>query len=442
MQQCEAAAAEVSSAWQQSKQREQELDTLVESLQLEVQAQAAIIRMHEDTLHMKGSELTQLYQAQSLHLSELQKLESLLHTTTHELQSAQREVLVLQSSLQLQQSQIEACHVQLSQQVSASEQRASPSPWSPSRVSRGLLTDGSPHAEAAVVSEMLAMRVRLQSSASKLHTAEQELRTQGESLDLLQHERVTDVNNTSLAEDGPRLQSPFRGVQPAAMLRSKGSAAQDLVKALELLSAFDDGRAGGLHKLLGTMDANHSGALDRHELRRGLHTLGMDLPVDGIDALLAAFDRSGDGLIDFNEFYSTLVDFRKVANTMDEAMRRLALALGGEGRGAMSELLLVLDVNGDGRLSRSELRNGLEALGMRIRGEALDMLMAKFDHDGNGLIDSDEFCTTLESVKSVHGLKFIERPVSERSAEIEEISALLEDITQASDVGGAHLSSL
>jgi calcium-dependent protein kinase len=167
-----------------------------------------------------------------------------------------------------------------------------------------------------------------------------------------------------------------------------------------LLSAFDDGRAGGLHKLLGAMDANHSGALDRHELRRGLHTLGMDLPVDGIDALLAAFDRSGDGLIDFNEFYSTLVDFRKVANTVDEAMRRLALALGGEGRGAMSELLLVLDVNGDGRLSRSELRNGLEALGMRIRGEALDMLMAKFDHDGNGLIDSDEFCTTLESVNS------------------------------------------
>jgi calcium-dependent protein kinase len=209
-----------------------------------------------------------------------------------------------------------------------------------------------------------------------------------------------------------------------------------------LLSAFDDGRAGGLHKLLGAMDANHSGALDRHELRRGLHTLGMDLPVDGIDALLAAFDRSGDGLIDFNEFYSTLVDFRKVANTVDEAMRRLALALGGEGRGAMSELLLVLDVNGDGRLSRSELRNGLEALGMRIRGEALDMLMAKLDHDGNGLIDSDEFCTTLESVKSAHGLKFIERPTSERSAEIEEISALLEDIAQASDVGGADLSSL
>ena len=424
--------AEASSAVQQSKQREQKLEAMVESLQFEVQAQAAIIRMHEDTLQMKGTELAQLYEAQSHHLCELQKLEGLLHSTTHELQSAEHEVLVMQSSLQLQQSQIAACHAQLDQ-VSASEHQLP----SPSLSAQRLLGDGSGQAEA----EIVALRAQLQSSVSKLHAADQKLWSQAESLAVL-HGRVAESNGSSLANGNTPVRSPsmqLQRTQAALVQRSRGSAAHSLVVVLELLSSFDDGRAGGLHKLLGAMDTNHSGALDRHELRRGLHTLGMDLPADGIDALLSAFDRSGDGLIDFSEFYSTLVDFRKVAGTMEEAMRRLALALSGEGRGAMRELLQQLDVSGDGLLSRSELRNGLEALGMRIGGEALDLLMAKFDRDGNGYIDSDEFCATLESVKSAHGSKYsLERPACERSAEIQEISALLDDIAQASEVGDAE----
>jgi hypothetical protein len=73
---------------------------------------------------------------------------------------------------------------------------------------------------------------------------------------------------------------------------------------------------------------------------------------------------------------------------------------------------------------------------MRIGGEALDLLMAKFDRDGNGYIDSDEFCATLESV--MRGWQYQRRPHGDRM--ISDAERLLSPQTQAMQVWASSLS--
>ena len=49
-------------------------------------------------------------------------------------------------------------------------------------------------------------------------------------------------------------------------------------------------------------DEDKSGSIDAHELQGALHHMGLDVPVDGIDKLLARYDKDGNGSLDFKEF--------------------------------------------------------------------------------------------------------------------------------------------
>jgi hypothetical protein len=59
------------------------------------------------------------------------------------------------------------------------------------------------------------------------------------------------------------------------------------------------------------------------------------------------------------------------------------------------ELLQRLDRNGDGRLSRDELRHGLSSLGVSLKQWELDEVIAAFDKNGDGSVDYVEFYTLL-----------------------------------------------
>ncbi|KAE8713377.1 putative calcium-binding protein CML18 [Hibiscus syriacus] len=62
--------------------------------------------------------------------------------------------------------------------------------------------------------------------------------------------------------------------------------------------------------------------------------------------------------------------------------------------GSLEEMRKVFnkfDQNGDGKISREELKSVLSALGSKPSSEEVDRIMWEMDKDGNGYVDLDEF---------------------------------------------------
>uniref|UniRef100_A0A0E0K249 EF-hand domain-containing protein n=1 Tax=Oryza punctata TaxID=4537 RepID=A0A0E0K249_ORYPU len=63
----------------------------------------------------------------------------------------------------------------------------------------------------------------------------------------------------------------------------------------------------------------------------------------------------------------------------------------------------LFDRDGDGRITREELTESLERLGMPVHGEELAATIARIDANGDGCVDMDEFTELYESVMRVGG---------------------------------------
>ncbi|XP_021296616.1 probable calcium-binding protein CML23 [Herrania umbratica] len=57
----------------------------------------------------------------------------------------------------------------------------------------------------------------------------------------------------------------------------------------------------------------------------------------------------------------------------------------------MKEVFKKFDKNGDGKISRDELKTILSALGSPPSSDEVDRIMSMMDKDGNGYVDLDEF---------------------------------------------------
>ncbi|KAK8507806.1 hypothetical protein V6N11_045979 [Hibiscus sabdariffa] len=57
----------------------------------------------------------------------------------------------------------------------------------------------------------------------------------------------------------------------------------------------------------------------------------------------------------------------------------------------MREVFNKFDRNGDGKISRDELKSVLDALGSAPSSDEVDRIMSAMDKDGNGYVDLDEF---------------------------------------------------
>jgi len=101
----------------------------------------------------------------------------------------------------------------------------------------------------------------------------------------------------------------------------------------------------------------------------------------------------GDDKIDFKEFCATFEP--NVESPSDEKKRHFT----------------TMDRNGDGELTKGELKKGLRGFGQRMSDEMLDAQVSFADTDGDGVVNLKEYQSMFNTESLTHAAKLVE-PVS------------------------------
>ncbi|KAJ8107025.1 hypothetical protein OPT61_g9152 [Boeremia exigua] len=139
-------------------------------------------------------------------------------------------------------------------------------------------------------------------------------------------------------------------------------------------------------ELWAVLDMRKQGQLDLAGLKKGLRKL--DHPLKNADELLhevmKAVDADGNGQITYKGAFwwetQTTVLTREEFHTFVEETEKKLLALF---RG--------IDHNGDGKLSKDELRSALRSAGLAVPNSKLDNFFAEVDTNGDGHISFEEW---------------------------------------------------
>lgn len=138
-------------------------------------------------------------------------------------------------------------------------------------------------------------------------------------------------------------------------------------------------------------DADGSGCIDASELGHVLDLLGLSVDDKTLTKMMAEVDDDGSGEIDQDEF-----------------MAMMAKNVGSQGsmlEGELRYAFTMLDEDGSGTISCTELKNSCERLGEKLSAEQVAAMLTLVDSDGSGDIDYDEFASMARSSGLGEGAK-------------------------------------
>lgn len=174
-------------------------------------------------------------------------------------------------------------------------------------------------------------------------------------------------------------------VNAKAMSNLKNWASQQRFKKIALTAIatqLNEVEIKSLKDTFQLLDANGDGSLTLDEVKSGCEKHQVTLP-DGFEEIFKQLDSDGSGQVDYTEF---------IAATMDEAMSRREDLLWAAFR--------VFDIDGDGSITMDELSkviSNVDAKELPTTDAAeLEALMKKYDTDGNGVIDFEEFKAMMQ----------------------------------------------
>jgi Ca2+-binding EF-hand superfamily protein len=188
-------------------------------------------------------------------------------------------------------------------------------------------------------------------------------------------------------------------------------------------------------------DDDDSGSLDKGEVRKLAQSMGMNLNAKALDEAFSQMDTSGDGDVDFEEFFEWYaknaesdggmfysftqkgnlsrmrvhvnelrrkfvpsLTFRREAGYRELVKRDAAASAGKmskteemiadrrKQRGyQLEETFNEMDTSGDGALDKEEIGDVFKKMGVALSQDDLDQAMEEMDADGGGDVDFDEF---------------------------------------------------
>jgi len=132
-------------------------------------------------------------------------------------------------------------------------------------------------------------------------------------------------------------------------------------------------------------DVDDSGTLSVENIRSCMTTFGQKVTTEHVRKMLRDAGVDEDGEVEYDEFVKLM--------TSDKA-RKVTM-------GAIRRYFDTLDKDGSGYITTAEMRHAYTTLGHGLTDRQMDLLIDRYDVDGNGELTFDEFVTFI---KDGHGL--------------------------------------
>lgn len=135
------------------------------------------------------------------------------------------------------------------------------------------------------------------------------------------------------------------------------------------------------------LDRNQDGRVTPGELKIMLNNLGIEIKDDKAEEIIRTASHSGNELIDENDFLSFVKQIQQLAPSLGEEDATMDLMAAFK----------VFDLDGDGFITREELKVAMEMIGEDITEEQLTQVIIMADTDHDGKINYEEFVKLLSS---------------------------------------------
>lgn len=148
-------------------------------------------------------------------------------------------------------------------------------------------------------------------------------------------------------------------------------------------SAFTSSDRQAVEQLFVAFDTDGSGGIDRAELVHALNELGLSTDERTARAILTQYDADRSGVLELNEFDTLMMKIR-------DFMQCKAKAL-AQPPDEVANMFAAFDADESYSIEATELRAALNTVGLATGSEQAASILRKYDADGNGRLDADEF---------------------------------------------------
>ncbi len=179
-----------------------------------------------------------------------------------------------------------------------------------------------------------------------------------------------------VVKEAPNAKDALKDLNVQTLKKYRGEHKLKKAVLTFIASRLNDSDVKNLKEIFENLDENKDGTLTLNEVKNGLEKLNnKDIGID-IKGIFQSIDTDNSGRIDYTEFLAATINQK-------EYLRQERL----------NEAFMMLDKDGSGKITKDEIKKALQL--DNVGEEVLDQLIKKYDLNGDGVIDYNEFLNMM-----------------------------------------------
>ncbi|CAG9950191.1 unnamed protein product [Clonostachys rosea f. rosea IK726] len=147
------------------------------------------------------------------------------------------------------------------------------------------------------------------------------------------------------------------------------------------LDGIDEKLVTDLKEIFDLFDQDKDGQITAAELSEVMRALGQNPTESELQAIIDEADLDNNGALEFSDFVRLMSDKVKPISLDEE----------------LWQVFVMLDRNGDGRVSKEELREAMAVLANGVSEADLNEMLQAADEDDDGHISYEEFVKVMKT---------------------------------------------